>query len=105
MNELIPQIREKSYLAVSATSKVVGYLKIFYGNCELATRNVKLWYKDAVTRLQPNIAVLFCYLLGWVSGVILLFIKKEDSLVRFHAWQSIITFGILTVPIVVLNIV
>ena len=34
-----------------------------------------------------------CYVLGWVSGVILVMLEKDDREVRFHAYQSIATFG------------
>ncbi len=39
---------------------------------------------------------LLCYLLGWITGIIFYLIDK-DSYVRFHAMQSILTFGGLTV--------
>ncbi|MGA7678435.1 MAG: HD domain-containing phosphohydrolase [Dehalococcoidia bacterium] len=60
--------------------------------------------RESATRLRPNIFGLLCYSLGWISGIIMLLIKGKDRFVRFHAWQSIIVFGILTVPITVLNL-
>jgi uncharacterized membrane protein len=48
------------------------------------------------TGLQENVAGLLCYVLGWVSGIIFLIIEPENSFVRFHAFQSIIVFAILT---------
>ncbi len=45
------------------------------------------------TGLAPNIAALLCYLAGWLTGLIFFLIEKEDSTVKFHAMQSIITFG------------
>jgi uncharacterized membrane protein len=50
----------------------------------------------AGTCLHKNNAAALSYVLGWLTGIIFLFIEK-DSFVRFHAAQSIITFGILTV--------
>jgi len=47
--------------------------------------------------LDKNIAALLAYVLGWVSGLIMILIEKEDDFVRFHAMQSIVTFGALTV--------
>ena len=47
--------------------------------------------------LDKNIAALLSYVLGWVSGLVIILIEKEDDFVRFHAMQSIITFGALTV--------
>lgn len=42
--------------------------------------------------MQQNIAGLLCYVLGWLSGLIFLFIDKRPY-VRFHAMQSILLFG------------
>jgi len=47
--------------------------------------------------LDKNIAALLSYALGWVSGLVIILIEKEDDFIRFHAMQSIITFGALTV--------
>ncbi len=49
------------------------------------------------TGLEPNVAGLLCYVLGWVTGLIFLLLEKEDKFVRFHAIQSIVVFGALTV--------
>jgi len=46
--------------------------------------------------LSENVAGLLCYLLGWVTGLIFYFIDKRPF-VRFHAAQSIVVFGGLTV--------
>ena len=54
------------------------------------------------SRLPSNIAGALCYVLAWISGAVFLFIEKEDKAVRFHAWQSVITFGILTIVICLL---
>jgi len=47
--------------------------------------------------LDKNVSALLTYVLGWVSGLVIILIEKEDEFVRFHAMQSIITFGALTV--------
>lgn len=49
------------------------------------------------TGMQPNVAGLLCYLLGWVTGLIFFIIEKENKFVRFHAMQSIVVFGCLNV--------
>ena len=49
------------------------------------------------TGLQANVAGLLCYVLGWVSGLVFFLIEKENKFVRFHAMQSIIVFGAITV--------
>ena len=55
------------------------------------------------TGLEPHIAGLLCYLGGWISGIIFLVIEQENKFVRFHALQSIVTFGALTVALAVLG--
>jgi uncharacterized membrane protein len=49
------------------------------------------------TGLNQNVAGLLCYLIGWITGLIFFLIEKENKFVRFHAMQSMITFGGLTV--------
>jgi uncharacterized membrane protein len=45
--------------------------------------------------LQENVAGLLCYIVGWVTGIIFLLIDKRPW-VKFHAAQSIVVFGGLT---------
>lgn len=47
--------------------------------------------------LEQNVAGLLCYVLGWVSGLVFFLLEKENIFVRFHAMQSIIVFGALTI--------
>ena len=56
------------------------------------------------TGMDENVAGLLCYILGWVSGLVFILIEKENKFVRFHAMQSIATFGALTVVMIVLAI-
>ncbi len=51
----------------------------------------------STTGLDSNVASLLCYALGWVSGLVFYLIEKDDAEVRFHAAQSIVVFGSLTV--------
>jgi len=46
---------------------------------------------SATTALQPNIAGLLCYILGFLTGIFFLVAEpyKRDPFVRFHAFQSI----------------
>ena len=46
--------------------------------------------------LEKNTASALTYLLGWLTGL-LFFLAERDSDIRFHALQSIIFFGGLTV--------
>ena len=55
------------------------------------------------TGLDQNVAGLLCYLIGWVTGLIFILIEKENRYVRFHAMQSLITFGGLTVLFMVIG--
>ncbi len=52
--------------------------------------------------LEENVASVMCYVLTWVTGLIFLVIEKENKTVKFHAWQSFLTFLPLTIiaPIV-----
>jgi len=53
------------------------------------------------TGLEANIAGLLCYVFGAITGIVFLILEKENKFVRFHAWQSTITF----LTLVVLNFV
>jgi uncharacterized membrane protein len=56
------------------------------------------------TGLEANVAGLLCYVLWWVSGLVFILIEKENEFVRFHAMQSIVTFGSITVLSIALSI-
>lgn len=51
--------------------------------------------------LTPNLTAALSYVLGFVSGIIVFILEKENRYVRFHAMQSML----LSVAIFVLNIV
>jgi len=53
--------------------------------------------------LEPNVAGLLCYVLGWVTGLIFFILEKENQFVRFHAMQSIIVFGAVTIASFILG--
>ena len=55
------------------------------------------------TGLDENVAGLLCYVAGWISGLVFILIEKENKLVRFHAIQSIVVFGVLTVASFILG--
>jgi len=58
---------------------------------------------EASANLQSNIAGLLCYVALWVTGIVFVVIEKKNTFVKFHAWQSIMTFGILTVVQIVIS--
>lgn len=57
------------------------------------------------TGLPENVAGALCYLLGWVTGLIFLFVEKQSTFVRFHAMQSLMAFGLLAVASIVLQFI
>jgi uncharacterized membrane protein len=46
---------------------------------------------------DENVAAALSYILGWISGVAVLLLEHENRFVRFHAMQSTIVFGVLSV--------
>jgi uncharacterized membrane protein len=52
--------------------------------------------------LSENVAGLLCYVLGWITGLIFFLIDRRPY-VRFHAVQSVVTFGGLHIIRVVLG--
>jgi uncharacterized membrane protein len=47
--------------------------------------------------LDPNVAAALAYAVGWVTGAAFLFLEHENRFVRFHALQSVIVFGALSI--------
>ncbi len=60
--------------------------------------------KKSSTGLDSNIAGLLTYVLGWITGLVFFLLEDKDEFVRFHAMQSIIVFGAITVLSIVLGI-
>ena len=55
--------------------------------------------------MEQNVEGLLCYVLGWVTGIIFFIMEKDNKFVRFHAMQSIILFGAITVIDIVLSFI
>lgn len=53
--------------------------------------------KKSTFGLEKNVACALTYVLGWLSGLVFFLAEKEDKDIRFHALQSIIFFGAVTV--------
>jgi len=68
-----------------------------------AEQKQRMTMGGSTTGLEPNIAGLLCYLGGWITGIIFLVIEQKNKFVRFHALQSIVTFGVLTVASAMLS--
>ena len=60
---------------------------------------------ETSTGMQPNMAALLSYLLGWITGLIFYLLEKKNKFVRFHAMQSIVVFGGLAVINIVLLVI
>jgi len=58
---------------------------------------------ESSTGMSANIAGLLCYLFMWITGIVFVVIEKKSTFVKFHAWQSIMTFGVLTVALFILT--
>ena len=56
------------------------------------------------TGMQPNVAGLLSYVLGWITGLVFFLIEKENKFVRFHAAQSIIVSGALFIFYIVVMV-
>lgn len=56
------------------------------------------------TGLQENVAGALSYLFGWITGIIFYLLEPDRPFVRFHAVQSIIVFGALSVLGIVFSI-
>jgi len=55
--------------------------------------------------LDANLTAALSYLLGFVSGIVVLVLEKDNRFVRFHALQSVLAFGAITLLWVLLNAV
>ncbi len=55
--------------------------------------------------MKPNLAALLSYLAGILTGIIFYLLEKENKFVRFHAMQSIITFGFFFVLNIILGFI
>jgi uncharacterized membrane protein len=47
--------------------------------------------------VDKKTGAILSYLLGWVTGIIFLFVGKNDPDVKYHAAQSLVFFGGMTV--------
>ncbi|GGK38333.1 DUF4870 domain-containing protein [Nocardia camponoti] len=56
------------------------------------------------TSLDKKTSAILSYAFGWLTGTVFLFIGKHDPDVKFHAAQSIIFFGAVTVANIALSI-
>ncbi|MBX5449552.1 DUF4870 domain-containing protein [Thermogemmatispora sp.] len=55
--------------------------------------------------LPAPVAAALAYALFWLSGLIIFVTEKRNRFVRFHAMQSLILFGLITIVIMALRLV
>ena len=54
--------------------------------------------------LDERVVAAGSYLLGFITGIVVLVLEKSNRFVRFHALQSIVTFGALAIIIGALDL-
>ena len=58
----------------------------------------------ASSGIDKRTGAFLSYLLGWITGLIFLFVGKNDPDVKYHAAQSLVFFGGLSVLNIILSI-
>ena len=51
------------------------------------------------TGVDARLAAVLCYAGWWVTGLVFLFAERQHQEVRFHAAQSLVVFGALSVAL------
>jgi uncharacterized membrane protein len=59
--------------------------------------------ESSSTGVDPRLSSLLAYTAWWVSGLIFLIVEQQHRGVRFHAAQSLILFGALSLLIAVMS--
>jgi uncharacterized membrane protein len=62
-----------------------------------------MMHKMTSIGLSERLESVLTYVLGWFSGLIFFFFEKNRT-VRWHAAQSIVTFGTLSILLFVINL-
>ena len=52
-----------------------------------------------------NLVAALSYFLGFITGVVILLVEKDDKFIRFHAMQSTLVFGAIFVFDIILGAV
>jgi len=73
------------------------------GVAAMSTEDAAKSEAESSTGLSANVAGLLCYVALWVTGIVFLVWEKKSIFVKFHAWQSIMTFGVLTLAHLILS--
>jgi len=59
--------------------------------------------QETTVGMEPRVAGLLCYLGAWVTGIIFFVLEQKNRWVRFHAAQSLLTFGGLLIIGIILG--
>lgn len=51
------------------------------------------------TGVDARLASILCYAGWWITGLVFLFAERQHAKVRFHAAQSLVVFGVITVAL------
>jgi len=54
---------------------------------------------DTSTGVDARLSSMLCYAGWWVTGLVFLFAERRHAEVRFHAAQSLVVFGALSVAL------
>lgn len=54
--------------------------------------------------MDQNIEALLCYVGTWITGIVFFVLETENRFVRFHALQSLIAFGLISVIFIATSI-
>ena len=52
-----------------------------------------------------NLVAALSYLLGFITGIVILLVEKDDKFIRFHAMQSALVFGAIFIIDIILGAV
>lgn len=55
--------------------------------------------KPTSSGVDARLASVLCYAGWWVTGLVFLFAERQNMTVRFHAAQSLVVFGVLSVAL------
>jgi uncharacterized membrane protein len=60
---------------------------------------------DTKIGLAENLSGVVAYVLGFITGIVLLVVEKENKFVRFHAAQSTVVFGGIFIISIILGFI
>ena len=62
-------------------------------------------YQPAASGIDKKTGAFLAYLLWWVTGIIMLFVGRADPDVKYHAAQSVVFFGSVSVIRIILGVI